>query len=75
VVVTTLSFLCVVSVFTHWSWLPLIPLPLFALAAYASRRVHFHSTEDILVVRWTGVVVASVLVGFFFFARVANYWL
>jgi hypothetical protein len=63
---------CVIAVATRWSFLPLVPVPLFAVAAFALRRIRLTKHNYRYLLAWSGLFVIATLVGFWLMSVVAR---
>jgi hypothetical protein len=63
---------CVIAVGTRLSFLPLIPVPPFAVAAFALRRVRLAKHNHRQLLAWSGLFVITTLVGFWLMSVVAR---
>ncbi|HVV11939.1 hypothetical protein [Amycolatopsis sp.] len=72
VVLIVLTAVCVVATGVRLSALPLLPIPLFAVAYYALRRVRVASSDRLLVI-WSSTLLAAVVVGFWFLSVVGTW--
>jgi hypothetical protein len=74
VVLWVLTGFCLVAIATRLSALPLIPIPLFGLGAYALRRIRSTDVEDHRrLLSWTGLFLLAVMVGFWLLSVVARW--
>ncbi|MCU1681225.1 MAG: hypothetical protein JWQ81_1964 [Amycolatopsis sp.] len=74
VVLWVLTGVCLVAIATRLSALPLIPIPLFGVGAYALRRIRATDVEDHRrLLSWTGLFLLAVLVGFWLLSVVGRW--
>lgn len=72
IMLAVLAVVCLVAVGTRLSALPLIPLPLFALAWYFLRFLHAAETRR-LQLRWALLTALATMVGFWLISVVARW--
>jgi hypothetical protein len=73
VVVGVLVATCVIAVATRLSPLPLLPVPLLAVAAYALRRIRSTNDNHRLLLAWSALFLLATLVGFWLMSVVARW--
>lgn len=73
VVLIVLTVVCLVGIGVRLSPLPLLPIPLFAFAYYALRRVRSAGDNDRSLLIWSSLLLAGLLVGFWTLSVVANW--
>src|SRR3954470_20350592 len=72
VVLGGLVVVCLVGAGVRLSPLPLVPLPLFAVAAHAQRRLRGVGEDHKLLMIWSGIYFGAVLVGFWLMSVMAR---
>ncbi|GAA1949958.1 hypothetical protein [Amycolatopsis minnesotensis] len=72
VVLGVLTVVCLAGAGFRLSPLPLVPLPLFAVAAYAQRRLRAVGEGHKPLMIWSGVYFGALLVGFWLMSVMAR---
>lgn len=73
IVLIVLTVVCLAGTGVRLSPLPLLPIPLFAFAYYALRRVRSAGDNDRSLLIWSSLLLAGLLVGFWTLSVVANW--
>jgi hypothetical protein len=73
IVVGVLIATCVIAVATRLSPLPLLPVPLLAVAAYALRRIRSTKDNHRLLLGWSALFLLATLIGFWLISVVARW--
>ncbi|NKQ58920.1 hypothetical protein HFP15_39360 [Amycolatopsis sp. K13G38] len=74
VVLIVLGAVCLVATGVRLSPLPLLPLPLFAVAYYALRRARAAGHNDRALLVWFALLLSATLLGFWLLS-VVSHWL
>jgi hypothetical protein len=74
IVIAVLVATCVIATVTRLSFLPLLPVPLLAVAAYALRRMRATNDDHRLLLAWSALFLLATLLGFWLMSVVAR-WL
>lgn len=72
-VISVLTLTCLIAVASRLSPLPLLPLPLFGIAAYALRCSRTARDDHRLLLAWSALFVLATLVGFWLMSVVARW--
>jgi hypothetical protein len=73
VVLSVLTVTCLIAVGTRLSALPLIPIPLLGIAAYALRRIRTTGNDHRQLLSWTALFLLATLLGFWLMSVVARW--
>jgi hypothetical protein len=73
IVVGVLVATCIIAGATRLSPLPLLPVPLLAVAAYALRRIRSTNDNHRLLLAWSALFLLATLVGFWLISVVARW--
>jgi hypothetical protein len=73
VVLVVLAVTCLIATGTRLSLLPLLPIPLFAIAAFALRRIRLTKDAHRLLLAWSALYILATLLGFWLMSVVARW--
>jgi hypothetical protein len=73
VVLTVLAVTCLIATGTRLSFLPLLPIPLLAIAAFALRRIRSTKEDHRLLLAWSALFILATLLGFWLMSVVARW--
>jgi hypothetical protein len=73
IVLIVLVATCLVATGTRLSLLPLLPIPLLGIGAYALRRSRATNDDHRLLLAWTGLFLIATLLGFWLMSVVARW--
>jgi hypothetical protein len=74
IVTAVLVGTCVIATVTRLSFLPLLPVPLLAVGAYALRRIRAINDDHRLQLAWSALFLLAILLGFWLMSVIAR-WL
>jgi hypothetical protein len=73
IVIIVLVATCLAATGTRLSFLPLLPIPLLGIGAYALRRIRATNEDHRLLLAWTGLFLIAILLGFWLMSVVARW--
>jgi hypothetical protein len=73
VVLAVLAVTCLIATGTRLSFLPLLPIPLFAIAAFALRRIRSTKDDHRQLLAWSALFILATLLGFWLMSVVARW--
>jgi hypothetical protein len=73
IVIIVLVVTCLIATGTRLSFLPLLPIPLLGIGAYALRRIRATKDDHRLLLAWTGLFLIATLLGFWLMSVVARW--